>query len=84
MHHHREEAYQFSKKPLEGCHVGFFTALHDSVSYLCGSSVSDLIGSMDHHIHVHNVEMIQKHCRVSVNLLDLSYREKEKGILPML
>ena len=57
MHHHREEAYTYSKKPLKACHIGF--SQHITLLYLmnnlCGSSVSNLIVSMDHHI-----EMIQK------------------------
>ena len=57
MHHHREEAYKCSEKPLEACHIGF--SQHIMLLYLmnnqCGLSVSDPKGSMDHHI-----EMIQK------------------------
>ena len=47
----------YSEKPLEACHIGF--SQHSTLLYLmnnlCGSSVSDHIGSMDYHI-----EMIQK------------------------
>ena len=59
MHHHREEAYTctYSEMPLEACHIGF--SQHSMLLYLmnnlCGSSISDHIGSMDHH-----TEMIQK------------------------
>ena len=38
---------------------------------LCGSSVPDHNGSMDHHI-----EMIQKHCTVSVNLLVVTEKKR--------
>ena len=51
MHHHREEAYTYSEKSLEACHIGF--SQHSTLLYLMnnlyGSSVSDHIGSMDHH-----------------------------------
>ena len=53
------DAQQFSIKvsmhqPLEASHIGF--SQHSTLLYLmnnrCGSSVSDHIGSMDHHIEM--------------------------------
>ena len=73
MHHHREEAFTYSEKSLEACYIGF--SQHSTLLYLMnnlyGSSVSDHIGSMDHHI-----EMIQKRARVSVNLLVVTGKMK--------
>ena len=75
MHHHREEAYTYSEKPLEACHIGFSqnSTLLYLMNNLCGSSVSDHIGSMDHD---HHIEMIQKRARVSVNLLVVTGKMK--------
>ena len=79
MHHHREETYTYSEKSLEACHIGF--SQHSTLLYLMnnlyGSSVSDHIGSMDHH------RDDLKACKSICEPVG-SYRENKKGILPML
>ena len=73
MHHHREEAYTYSEKSLEACHIGF--SQHSTLLYLMnnlyGSSVSDHIGSMDHQ------RDDSKACKVSVNLLAVTGKIKK-------